>query len=129
MRLTASTSLIALCSLPALHAQLEPAKTHQDYASALLDLMAETELCLAQCLDKQSTEAATPRLKKLSAQMNELSLILQDLPEPTIADYIAAEQQVGEFNTLWDAIKKHIQRLDDEGLYSEELLSVIKLVN
>lgn len=129
MRLSTCTALLALCPLPALHAQSEPAKTHQDYANALLDLMAETELCLSQCLDQQSTQANTPRLEELSQQMGQLAQLLQELPEPTIADYIAAEQQVREFNTLWDAIKKHIQRLDNEGLYSEELLSIIKLSN
>lgn len=122
-------SLALLMVQPALYAQSASEKTHQDYALALLDLLAETELCLAQCVDLESIQHNKPRLQELSEQMQELSVLLQNLPEPTIADYIAAEQQVSEFNTLWNAIKKHVQRLREAGFYSDELLAIIKLVN
>lgn len=123
-------ALLASSTVPALHANnLEGSMTHQGYAAALLDLLAETELSLAQCKDTASRDAQIPRLRTLSQEMANLHQIKQNLPEPTIADYIAAESQVGEFNMLWSAIKKHVQRLDEEELYNEELLNILKLVN
>ncbi len=122
-------ALISLSSIPALYAQDAPlAMNHQDYALALLDLLAETELSLAQCTDEQSRDAQLPKLRELSEKMEQLHQIGRDLTEPTIADYIAAEQQVSEFNTLWNAIKKHVERLQEEKLYNEEMLQIIKLV-
>ncbi|MFI3242844.1 MAG: hypothetical protein R3Y56_01165 [Akkermansia sp.] len=123
-------TLLALSSLPALHAhELPETMTHQDYALALLDILSATEMSLAQCTDEQSRDAQIPHLKELAASMQELHQIQRKMPEPTIADYIAAEQHVGDFNTLWNAIKKHVQRLDEAQLYNEEMLQIIKLVH
>ncbi len=126
----ATLTLLSIAAIPALYAQEAPATmTHQDYAAVLLDLLAATELSLAQCTDEQSRDAQLPQLRELSEKMKELHQIERELPEPTIADYIAAEQQVGDFNALWNAIKKHIERLDGAGLYNEEMLQTIKLVH
>ncbi len=121
---------IAFCTIPAILAQdIGSISSHQEYTAALLDLLAETELCLSQCVDEASVDASLEHLQELSDKMEELKKKQKELAEPTMADYIAAEQQIGEFNTLWNGIKQQIQRLDNENLYSKQMLEIIKLVN
>ncbi len=101
--------------------------THQEFITSLLTLLADTEQCLAGCVDAASTEAALPRLRELEQQAHQLSATQHTLPEPTVQDYMAAHPYVAEFNKLWEAIGDHIKRLEQASLISSELRSVLKL--
>ncbi len=116
--------VLDLLSVAPLHAAVTT--THQEFALELLDLMAETELCLAQCQDAQSVEQNLEQLEALSKKTQALAQLQKDMPYSITADYIAAEKHMREFNTLWDAIKNHIERLKADELYSEEMQKILK---
>ncbi len=101
--------------------------THQEFIPALLELLTQTEQALGSCTDAASTEAALPRLRELSEQAHKLSAHQQKLPEPTVQDYMAAHPHVAEFNTLWEAIINHIERLEQAQLISPELRQLLQL--
>ncbi len=100
---------------------------HQEFILALLDLLTQTEECLAACADAASTEAALPRLRELAERARQLSAHQQTLPEPTVQDYISAHPHVGAFNKLWQAVCGHIQRLQQTQLMSPELREILQL--
>ena len=110
---------VALCAAageqPALPA------SHQEFSSALLELLTRTEQCLATCTDEASTEAALPRLRELAEHARLLAAHQATLPEPTVQDYMAAHPHVGEFNRLMNAIDGHIDRLEAARLLSPAL--------
>ena len=120
-----SLALISLALTPCLYAQAEV--SHQDFALSVLDFLSEVELCLSQCQDAESIAAQQSTLEQLSKKSAELEEIQKKMSDPIIADYISAEKHVEEFNSLYDAILAHIQRLKDEGLYTKELQTILKI--
>ncbi len=124
---------ILLSLAPACYAaeaqQAAPAQpaNHQEFATALLELLTQTEQCLASCVDEASVEAALPSLQELAQQARRLSAWQRALPEPTVQDYMAAHPQVGSFNRIWQAIGDHIERLEQAKLVSPALREVLHL--
>ena len=101
--------------------------SHVDLTSAILDFLSRTELCLASCQDAESAKAALPLLRNLKSECDKLAAIQQSLPEPTIQDYLAVQQQAAAFNTIWDAIRNHIERLEQSGIMSQEMRSIMHI--
>lgn len=101
--------------------------THQSIARELVDLLSETELCLNSCHDAASVEAALPELRKLAARADDIAARQSALPAPTVQDDMAAAEMVNEFATVWQAVCKHIDRLQKAGLVSDALRDVLKL--
>ncbi len=100
---------------------------HQDMAEALLDLLSRTELCLNSCIDAASTQAALPELRKLAAEADSLASAQAALPEPTVQDFMAVQHLMGDFNNIWSAIRKHIERLSSQGLLTDEFRQILKI--
>lgn len=118
--------LAAPALLPAQQQEEPPAPaTHQEAAEQLIDLLEETEACLAGCRDAAGVQAALPRLRKLSERAQAFKEAQNRLPEPTTHDYIAAQDLLKRFNTSWQAIRDHISRLRQAGLLTQELSSVL----
>lgn len=109
---------------PALTASAAPSG-HQDCALALLQLLSDTEICLNGCRDAASVQAALPRLRELKRQARQIAETQQHLPEPTSQDLLSMNQHLQRFNTLWDAIKEHIHRLEEAGLISQEMRDIL----
>lgn len=99
--------------------------THQTLAKELVDILSQTEIALNSCTDEQSVLAAIPRLLELSQRAASLKQQQKELPEPTVQDYLAAQNLVGDFNTLALAIEQHIARLQRENLLSPELQKIL----
>ena len=120
--------LIALLlAAPILSAQEspQPPATHQEAAEQLIDLLEETESCLADCTDAAAVQAALPRLQDLSARARAFKVAQERLPEPTTQDYIAAQDLLKRFNTTWQAIRDHIDRLQRAKLITPELADIL----
>ena len=79
-----------------------PPLTHSEAAHQLIDLLQQTEACLATCQDEGSVCAALPKLRSLAAQ-----------------------QLAGEFNTAWEAIRAHIARLEQNHLLSPQMREIL----
>ncbi len=124
-----AAALAALAfALPAAAAEAPAAPlpdSHRAYTAALIELLSQTEICLNSCRDAASCQAALPRLRELSRRAAELAAALPLRTEPTVQDYMAAHPQVGTFNTLWNAITAHFERLEQAGLMSEEMRTVL----
>lgn len=121
---------VLLLAAPALLAQDEelpptPPATHQEAAEQLIDLLEETEACLAGCTDAAGVQAALPRLRELSARARAFREAQDRLPEPTTHDYIAAQDLLKRFNTTWQAIRGHIERIRRAGLLTRELSDIL----
>ncbi len=101
--------------------------THQEFIPSLLELLTQTEHELATCTDAASVEAALPRLSELAKRARQLAARQQNLPEPTVQDYMAAHPHVGEFNRLWEAITEHIARMAQGQLITPELRNVLQI--
>ncbi len=125
LRYTAILPLASLC----LAAEVQPAlpASHQEFSTALLELLAQTEQSLASCTDAASTEAALPRLRELAERARQLAAHQASLPEPTVQDYMAAHPHVGEFNRLMNAIDDHIDRLEAAHLLSPALRELLHI--
>lgn len=102
-------------------------RTHLDLAHALVDLLSETEACLNTCRDKESVQAAIPRLEQLAQQARQLRQEQAALPNSTVQDDIAAAELAGDFMMLWNAICQHVERLETSGLMSEDLRNVLRV--
>ena len=134
MRSLTATALLLSAALPLLYAQEpEPAAappppaTHQEAAAQLIDLLKATDACLAGCTDAASVQAALPRLKELAHQA-QMFIEMQDrLPEPTTQDYIAAQELLEAFNTTWQSIRDHIDRLRENHLLTPELSDILRI--
>ena len=113
---------------PAVAEVAEPT-THQEAAMQLIELLEETEACLAGCTDAAGVQAALPRLQDLAARARAFKGMQDSLPEPTTQDYIAAQDLLGRFNTIWQAIRDHIARLKRENLLSPELRDILLIAN
>lgn len=100
---------------------------HQEFAAALLQLLSDTEASLNICRDATSVQAALPQLRQLAERARELAAIQHSLPEPSLQDHAALTPIVERFNILWEAIRKHIARLEHEGLLTPELRDVLRI--
>lgn len=105
----------------------ENATSHIDLTHAIIDFLSRTELCLNSCRDEASAAAAVPQLQQLKAECDKLVETQQSLPEPTIQDYMAVQNQMEAFNTVWNAIREHIKRLDSNQLLTEEMRRILHI--
>lgn len=103
----------------------EPPSNHADMAKAILDFLSRTELCLNSCQDAESAKAAIPQLKKLKAECDRLAAAQQMLPEPTVQDYMTEHNNAATFNTIWKAIRAHIERLETAQIMTREMRDIL----
>lgn len=113
----------SFCSL----ADEAPATSHIDLTQTILDFLSRTELCLNSCRDAETVKAALPRLRELQQECGKIVETQRALPEPTVQDYMAVQNQMEAFNTVWGAIREHIERLETEKLMSEELRGILHI--
>lgn len=105
--------------------QITPPTTHREAALMLIGLLQQTQSCLASCTDAASVRAALPQLRLLARQIHSFKEMQEHLPEPTTQDYIAAQNLTGDFNTAWNAIREHIERLENAQLMTQELSELL----
>ncbi len=107
-----------------LQAQDSPTN-HLDMTAAVLDFLSRTELCLNACTDAASTKAAIPQLQQLKKECEELVKMQKALPEPTVQDYMAVQNHMATFDTIWKSIRSHISRMEEENLMTPEIRSIL----
>ena len=117
--------------LPALEDAAQPAQpaapeSHSDLARALTDFLSRTELCLRSCTDAASVQAAMPRLRELAQEARRLADAQDTLPEPTTQDYMASQELALQFLPVWKAIRAHLERLEKDGLMTDELRRLLQ---
>ncbi len=100
---------------------------HVDLTDSILDFLSRTELCLNSCNDEQSIAAALPQLQQLKEECGRLVDAQRALPEPTVQDYMAVQNKMEAFNTIWNAIRNHIERLEDNKLMTPELREILRI--
>lgn len=100
---------------------------HVDLTTAIIEFLSRTELCLNSCRDAESAKAAIPQLQQLKAECDKLVEIQQNLPEPTIQDYMAVQNQMEAFNTIWNAIRDHLERLEAENIMTREMRDILHI--
>lgn len=127
MRALIATLFLTLCSFVCAEGEQPAFTSHQEAAQSLIHLLSQTEACLAGCTDAPSVQNALPRLRELAAQAAQFKAAQNSLPEPTTQDYLAAQAILGEFNTVWNAIRAHIERLEKAQLLSPELRQVLRI--
>lgn len=112
---------------PAEEEPLPPAAaaTHQEAAEQLISLLEAVEATLATCVDAPSVQRALPRLRELAESARAFKQSQDQLPEPTTQDYIAAQELLKNFNTAWQAIRGHIERLRRARLITPELRELL----
>lgn len=101
--------------------------THQDMAEALLDFLSRTELCLRSCVDETSATAAIPQLRQLAAEADKLAAAQAALPEPTVQDFMAVQDKMGNFDTICRAIQTHLVQMSEKGLMTDEIRQILKV--
>lgn len=116
-----------ICAANALAAPVEVPANHVDMTAAILDFLSRTELCLNSCRDAASSQSAIPELNKLRQECEKLVNTQRELPEPTIQDYMAVQNQMEAFNTIWKAIRDHIDRLEQENLMTREMREILHI--
>ena len=109
------------------HAADMPSASHMDHTHKILDFLSRTELCLNSCRNAESAAASLPQLRELEKECAQLVESQRALPEPTVQDYMAVQDQMEAFNTIWEAICKHIERLESEQLISEEMRNILRI--
>lgn len=117
--------------LPAREGAAQPAQpaapeSHSDLARALTDFLSRTELCLRSCTDAASVQAAMPRLRELAQEARRLADAQDALPEPTTQDYMASQELALQFLPVWKAIRAHLERLEKDGLMTDELRRLLQ---
>ena len=120
---------LAAASAPAQEAAAPPApalESHHDLARALTEYLSRVELCLRGCTDAASVAAALPHLRELAAEARRLEQAQQQLPEPTVQDYMASQELALQFLPLWKAVRAHLDRLESEGLMTDELRQLLQ---
>ncbi len=110
---------------PTTPAQQPTPATHREAALILIDLLRQTQECLATCTDVRSVQSATPQLRELGQKVRDFKAMQDRLPEPTTQDYMAAQDLTGDFNTVWNAIRDHIERLIKAQLVTQELADLL----
>lgn len=98
---------------------------HVDMTAQILDFLSRTELCLNTCRDESSTKAAVPQLQQLKQECDKIVEQQKALPEPTVQDYMAVQNQMETFNSIWKAIRDHIERMQMENLMSPEIAAIL----
>ena len=117
-----ATLLPAICC----YATASEQDTHLSLAQEVVDLLAQTEVCLSQCQDEQSVEAQLPMLQQLAEQARNIQKRQQNLPDTTLAEDIEiAEKCVPDFIQLQRAIEAHIIRLREANLITLELAEIL----
>lgn len=119
-------SAFAFLCFPCLAEEAAPA-SHIDLTHTILDFLSRTELCLNSCRDAESVATAIPQLRELEKECGNIVDAQRALPEPTVQDYMAVQNQMEAFNTVWDAICKHIERLENERLMTEEIRNILHI--
>ena len=107
-------------------AQPAAPESHSDLARALTDFLSRTELCLRSCTDAASVQAAMPRLRELAQEARRLADAQDTLPEPTTQDYMASQELALQFLPVWKAIRAHLERLEKDGLMTDELRRLLQ---
>lgn len=125
MRSLLLTALMLLSPL-ALGAESAPI-THREATEWLVELLVDTDACLASCTDEASVQEALPRLRELAARAEQLKQAQSKLPEPTTQDYLAGQELLGAFNAAWKAVRAHIDRLERTQLMSPALREVLRV--
>ena len=109
--------LSCICLFGLLHADAtEKIANHMDLTHAIID-----------CQDEASAAAAIPQLLQLKEECDKLVETQQSLPEPTIQDYMAVQNQMEAFNTVWNAIREHIERLESNQLLTAEMRRILHI--
>lgn len=116
--------LLALLS-PQLSANEEV--THISLARQIIELLSQTELVLNTCQNEASVKEAIPQLKELAEQAQQLKQQQSQLPDSSLNEDLTIAKQVPDFLTIWDAIRAHIERLENSKLLSDELREVLKI--
>ncbi len=121
--------LITLLLMPFAMASQEATMptNHVDMTTAIIEFLSRTELCLNTCRDEASVKAAIPQLQELKQECDKIVEAQRALPEPTIQDYMAVQNQMEAFNTVWNAIRDHIERLEQEQLLSDEMRDILHI--
>lgn len=118
--------LSLICAVSALGSQAaELPSNHVDLTAVILDFLSRTELCLNSCQDAQSVNAAIPTLQQLKLECDAIAEKQQNLPEPTVQDYMAVQNQMETFNTIWKAIREHLERLEKQRLITKEMRDIL----
>ena len=135
--------------------ELTPAQdSHHALAQDILQYLSDTEICLSTCVDPPSVSAAIPQLKQLAKRARDLAARQQELDEPAREDLItlqlagqarslagimekldepsrqkliAMERDIKRFNTLWAAIRQHLDRLEENNLMTPELRDILRV--
>ena len=128
--LLATLPLLILLSAPvtAQDAAAPPAglESHRDLAHAITDFLSRTEVCLRGCTDATSVQAALPQLRGLAQEARRLADAQAALPEPTMQDYMASQELALQFLPIWKAIRAHVERLEKDGLMTDELRALLQ---
>ena len=98
---------------------------HVDLTTTIIEFLSRTELCLNACQDAASVQAAIPQLQELKKECDSIVETQKALPEPTVQDYMAVQQHMEAFSTVWTAICNHIERLEEAGLMTPEMRKIL----
>lgn len=101
-------------------------ESHRDLAHAITDFLSRTEVCLRGCTDAASVQAALPKLRELAQEARRLADAQAALPEPTMQDYMASQELALQFLPIWKAIRAHVERLEKDGLMTDELRTLLQ---
>lgn len=119
--------LIALVFAISASAETAAPANHVDLTTTIIEFLSRTELCLNSCRDTASVSAAIPQLKELKKECESIVETQRALPEPTIQDYMAVQNQMEAFNTVWNAIRGHIERLEKEQLLTPDMREILHI--
>ena len=101
-------------------------ESHRDLAHAITDFLSRTEVCLRGCTDAASVQTALPKLRELAQEARRLADAQAALPEPTMQDYMASQELALQFLPIWKAIRAHVERLEKDGLMTDELRALLQ---
>ena len=101
-------------------------ESHRDLAHAITGFLSRTEVCLRGCTDAASVQAALPKLRELAQEARRLEDAQAALPEPTMQDYMASQELALQFLPIWKAIRAHMERLEKDGLMTDELRALLQ---
>lgn len=104
-----------------------PPASHHEAAAQVVELLRDTDACLASCTDAASVQAALPRLRDLADRAARLKAAQELLPDPTQQDYMVGPALVQEFNAIWKSIRAHIDRLESQRLISDEMRDILRI--
>lgn len=104
-----------------------PPATHQEAAWQLVQLLRDTDTCLASCTDAAAVQAALPRLRELADRAATLKRAQNSLPDPTKQDYSVGHELLSAFTLVWKSVREHIDRLEQAGLMSPELRDILRV--